>query len=191
MFLVFCGVCVFLGVLKICATGWFGSTLERAGSNQVGWIYMHDFVSIGFQVLDSLYCSVAILMLGKERLVESLIFQICYVLNSLCWVLDGSTWQRNLAKMKAFFVFFLFFRWHYTWVTTILVLLVSISMPKLHRWLLVFLVPTVWVEGVGVVSLKVSEMNIDDCTQHRNCECFDWHFIAWLNYGLCIRMLLH
>lgn len=36
MFLVFCGVCVFLGVLKICATGWFGSALERAGSNQVG-----------------------------------------------------------------------------------------------------------------------------------------------------------
>lgn len=36
MFLVFCGVCVFLGVLKICATGWFGSTLDRAGSNRVG-----------------------------------------------------------------------------------------------------------------------------------------------------------
>ncbi|KAL5572361.1 hypothetical protein UlMin_021958 [Ulmus minor] len=31
MFLVFCGLCLFLGVLKICATGWFGSAIERAG----------------------------------------------------------------------------------------------------------------------------------------------------------------
>lgn len=36
MFLLFCGVCLFLGLLKICATGWFGSAIERAGSNQVG-----------------------------------------------------------------------------------------------------------------------------------------------------------
>lgn len=35
MFLVFCGVCLFLGVFKICATGWFGSTIEMASSNQV------------------------------------------------------------------------------------------------------------------------------------------------------------
>ncbi|KAJ7979251.1 O-fucosyltransferase family protein [Quillaja saponaria] len=34
MFLVFCGVCLFLGVLKICATGWFGSAIERAGFNE-------------------------------------------------------------------------------------------------------------------------------------------------------------
>uniref|UniRef100_A0A5B7AMP5 O-fucosyltransferase family protein n=1 Tax=Davidia involucrata TaxID=16924 RepID=A0A5B7AMP5_DAVIN len=34
MFLVFCGVCLFLGVLKICANGWFGSAIERIESNQ-------------------------------------------------------------------------------------------------------------------------------------------------------------
>lgn len=35
MFVVFCGVCLFLGVLKICATGWLGSAIERAESSQV------------------------------------------------------------------------------------------------------------------------------------------------------------
>lgn len=35
MFLLFCGLCIFLGLVKICATGWFGSAIERAGSNQV------------------------------------------------------------------------------------------------------------------------------------------------------------
>ncbi|XP_059432777.1 O-fucosyltransferase 35 [Corylus avellana] len=34
MFLLFCGMCLFLGLLKICATGWFGSAIERAGFNQ-------------------------------------------------------------------------------------------------------------------------------------------------------------
>ncbi|KAG2717967.1 hypothetical protein I3760_03G199200 [Carya illinoinensis] len=34
MFLLFCGACLFLGLLKICATGWFGSAIERAASNQ-------------------------------------------------------------------------------------------------------------------------------------------------------------
>ncbi|GAV72793.1 O-FucT domain-containing protein [Cephalotus follicularis] len=34
MFLVFCGVCLFLGVFKICANGWFRSAIERAESNQ-------------------------------------------------------------------------------------------------------------------------------------------------------------
>lgn len=34
MFFVFCGVCLFLGVLKICATGWFGSAIDRIGSHQ-------------------------------------------------------------------------------------------------------------------------------------------------------------
>ena len=36
MFLVFCGVCIFIGVLKICATGWLGSAIERAQSDKVG-----------------------------------------------------------------------------------------------------------------------------------------------------------
>ena len=36
MFLVFCGLCLFLGVLKICATGWFGSAIDRAGFDPVG-----------------------------------------------------------------------------------------------------------------------------------------------------------
>ncbi|GMJ07301.1 hypothetical protein like AT5G35570 [Hibiscus trionum] len=34
MFFVFCGVCLFLGVFKICATGWFRSAMETATSNQ-------------------------------------------------------------------------------------------------------------------------------------------------------------
>lgn len=34
MFLVFCGACLFLGVFKICATGWFRSAIETATSNQ-------------------------------------------------------------------------------------------------------------------------------------------------------------
>ncbi|KAK4565153.1 hypothetical protein RGQ29_006993 [Quercus rubra] len=34
MFFLFCGMCVFLGLLKICATGWFGSAIESATSNQ-------------------------------------------------------------------------------------------------------------------------------------------------------------
>lgn len=33
MFLAFCGVCLFLGVFKICANGWFGSVIERVGSD--------------------------------------------------------------------------------------------------------------------------------------------------------------
>ncbi|KAL1371763.1 hypothetical protein HN51_001992 [Arachis hypogaea] len=33
MFLMFCGVCLFLGVLKMCATGWLGSAIERAESD--------------------------------------------------------------------------------------------------------------------------------------------------------------
>lgn len=35
MFLVFCGVCLFMGVVKMCATGWLGSAIERAQTNQV------------------------------------------------------------------------------------------------------------------------------------------------------------
>ncbi|XP_039033415.1 O-fucosyltransferase 35-like isoform X1 [Hibiscus syriacus] len=34
MFLVFCGVCLFLGVFKICASGWFGSAIETITSNR-------------------------------------------------------------------------------------------------------------------------------------------------------------
>ncbi|GKV53299.1 hypothetical protein SLEP1_g59831 [Rubroshorea leprosula] len=35
MFFAFCGVCLFLGVFKICATWWLGSTIESVASNQV------------------------------------------------------------------------------------------------------------------------------------------------------------
>ncbi|WOH08978.1 hypothetical protein DCAR_0728429 [Daucus carota subsp. sativus] len=34
MFFVFCGLCLFLGVFKICANGWFGSVIQRVGSPQ-------------------------------------------------------------------------------------------------------------------------------------------------------------
>lgn len=35
MFLGFCGVCLFLGVFKICAFAWFGSGVDRVGHDQV------------------------------------------------------------------------------------------------------------------------------------------------------------
>lgn len=35
MFLGFCGVCLFLGVFKICAFGWFGSVNDKVGNDQV------------------------------------------------------------------------------------------------------------------------------------------------------------
>lgn len=34
MFFVFCGICLFLGVFKFCANGWFGSALERVRHHQ-------------------------------------------------------------------------------------------------------------------------------------------------------------
>ncbi|ESQ33253.1 hypothetical protein EUTSA_v10003786mg [Eutrema salsugineum] len=34
MFFAFCGVCLFMGVLKICATGWLGSAIDGAASDQ-------------------------------------------------------------------------------------------------------------------------------------------------------------
>ncbi|GKV17915.1 hypothetical protein SLEP1_g28367 [Rubroshorea leprosula] len=34
MFFTFCGLCLFLGVFKICTTGWFGSTIESVAFNQ-------------------------------------------------------------------------------------------------------------------------------------------------------------
>ncbi|MCD9638421.1 O-fucosyltransferase 35 [Datura stramonium] len=34
MFLVFCGMCLFMGVLKFCAYGWFGSAIERVSYSQ-------------------------------------------------------------------------------------------------------------------------------------------------------------
>lgn len=34
MFLVFCGFCLFMGVLKFCAYGWFGSAIERVAYSQ-------------------------------------------------------------------------------------------------------------------------------------------------------------
>ncbi|EYU25857.1 hypothetical protein MIMGU_mgv1a003276mg [Erythranthe guttata] len=41
MFLMFCGLCLFLGAVKICATGWFGSAIDRIGSNQHSEIWSH------------------------------------------------------------------------------------------------------------------------------------------------------
>ncbi|XP_061361537.1 O-fucosyltransferase 35 [Gastrolobium bilobum] len=53
MFLVFCGVCLFLGVLKICATGWLGSAIETAQSNQelsdsIASLNLMDQSSLGY-----------------------------------------------------------------------------------------------------------------------------------------------
>ena len=44
MFLVFCGVCLFLGVFKICATGWFGSAMDRENLNQVSIIHSRQLI---------------------------------------------------------------------------------------------------------------------------------------------------
>ncbi|KAK1365177.1 O-fucosyltransferase family protein [Heracleum sosnowskyi] len=41
MFFVFCGVCLFLGVFKICANGWFGSVIQRVGSDQDSFYSMN------------------------------------------------------------------------------------------------------------------------------------------------------
>lgn len=35
MFMMFCGLCLFLGILKICMNGWFGSVIETNESHQV------------------------------------------------------------------------------------------------------------------------------------------------------------
>ncbi|GFY98512.1 O-fucosyltransferase family protein [Actinidia rufa] len=43
MFFLFCGVCLFVGVLKICANGWFGSAIERIGSDQdITYSFIHN-----------------------------------------------------------------------------------------------------------------------------------------------------
>ncbi|XP_073277865.1 O-fucosyltransferase 35-like [Primulina huaijiensis] len=34
MFSMFCGLCLFMGVFKICVAGWFGSTVDRLSNNQ-------------------------------------------------------------------------------------------------------------------------------------------------------------
>ncbi|XAR67188.1 hypothetical protein NMG60_11013654 [Bertholletia excelsa] len=35
MFFVFCGLCLFMGVMKFCVYGWFGSAIDKVGSDQV------------------------------------------------------------------------------------------------------------------------------------------------------------
>ncbi|KAL8215483.1 hypothetical protein R6Q57_022320 [Mikania cordata] len=37
MFFVFCGFCLFLGILKVSVNGWFGSAIERIGFDQDYW----------------------------------------------------------------------------------------------------------------------------------------------------------
>lgn len=50
MFFLFCGVCLFMGVFKICASGWFGSALERAASNQVNSLYASVYIVFFFSL---------------------------------------------------------------------------------------------------------------------------------------------
>ncbi|KAL1547824.1 O-fucosyltransferase 35 [Salvia divinorum] len=58
MFLMFCGMCLFLGVFKICATGWFGSAIDRLGSSQdiydstTSHFSKHDEGSHAFRYVD-------------------------------------------------------------------------------------------------------------------------------------------
>lgn len=60
MFLMFCGLCLFMGVFKICATGWFGSTVDRLSTNQdlvshdYGYREGSDGLSIGSEVEQTL-----------------------------------------------------------------------------------------------------------------------------------------
>lgn len=58
MFLVFCGVCLFLGVFKICVNGWFGSAIEKAASNQVALPLL--FISVCWCGCFSSYVSISI-----------------------------------------------------------------------------------------------------------------------------------
>ncbi|KAL6537729.1 O-fucosyltransferase 35 [Orobanche hederae] len=51
MFFMFCGLCLFMGVLKICATGWFGSSIDRLGSNQI--VIMMRFSGLKQDMYDS------------------------------------------------------------------------------------------------------------------------------------------
>ena len=44
MFFAFCGLCLFMGVFKICATGWFGSAIDAAASDLVN----QDFCVLGY-----------------------------------------------------------------------------------------------------------------------------------------------
>ncbi|KOM47685.1 hypothetical protein LR48_Vigan07g138900 [Vigna angularis] len=53
MFLAFCGLCIFIGVLKICATGWLGSAIERAQSDKelpdsIASLNLMDKSSLGY-----------------------------------------------------------------------------------------------------------------------------------------------
>ncbi|KAG8391312.1 hypothetical protein BUALT_Bualt01G0174800 [Buddleja alternifolia] len=58
MFLMFCWMILFLGLFKICATGWFGSAIYRLGSNQDMYDSMrthqnqHDQGSLDFGYVD-------------------------------------------------------------------------------------------------------------------------------------------
>ncbi|XP_073155917.1 O-fucosyltransferase 35 [Henckelia pumila] len=60
MFLMFCGACLFMGVFKICATGWFGSTVDRLSNNQdqishdYGYREGSDALSMGSEVEQTL-----------------------------------------------------------------------------------------------------------------------------------------
>ncbi|KAF9614701.1 hypothetical protein IFM89_019829 [Coptis chinensis] len=48
MFLVFCGVCLFLGVLKFCANGWFGSAVERGGGSSQGHSETNNYKTVSW-----------------------------------------------------------------------------------------------------------------------------------------------
>ncbi|PIN23095.1 hypothetical protein CDL12_04186 [Handroanthus impetiginosus] len=55
MFLTFCGVCLFLGLFKICATGWFGSAIDKLGSNQDMYASTESHLKLDQHSLDFSY----------------------------------------------------------------------------------------------------------------------------------------
>lgn len=55
MFFVFCGVCLFMGVFKICATGWFGSAIDGAASDQVPTFSKQDFECVNLSIACLIY----------------------------------------------------------------------------------------------------------------------------------------
>ncbi|OWM74420.1 hypothetical protein CDL15_Pgr013324 [Punica granatum] len=79
MFFFFCGVCLFLGVLKFCAYGWFGSAIESAHSvqglsksslhhvHQIGQSSRHDGIREGEDEVERTLIMVSSGVVGHEN----------------------------------------------------------------------------------------------------------------------------
>lgn len=73
MFSVFCGICLFLGVFKFCANGWFGSALERVRHHQV-WSTLFSTSSFFFR-----FFSPFVTDLFQSLITVNVVFSVHYV----------------------------------------------------------------------------------------------------------------